>query len=301
MIKKKTIALFGVAGSGKTTKCLELIQKYLQEYELSDIAFTTYTRAGIESIKQKLESADIFLPDDNNFGTMHSLCWKLAQFEHKILTFRKYKDFCIEHKIEIEREEEEDKTIGEYLLEVYEFIQNIKAKKVASVSAGEINKILLEKYQEDEKITQIERDNLIRLLGVFIKWKEKKGLYVYSDALIEVLENRIDVPAHVLIVDEAQDLFEVQIRIIKMWTEEHDKDIFILAGDDDQAVHAWAGSDPSYLIENAKVADEKIILEKTYRCPPAVTKICNKILKEIKYREPKKDPCAKNRGCVEAY
>ena len=71
MSVQKTILLFGVAGSGKTTKCLDLIKDFISKgYAIDDICFTTYTKAGIASIKEKLEEANIFLPEENYFNTL---------------------------------------------------------------------------------------------------------------------------------------------------------------------------------------------------------------------------------------
>jgi len=107
-------------------------------------------------------------------------------------------------------------------------------------------------------------------------------MFAYSDALIKVVENKIDLPVKILIVDEAQDLFPSQIKVIQQWIQQSNIDLFVLSGDDDQCVHEWAGSDPKFIIETK--CDEEIVLDKSYRCPKNVCELANKILKKIDYR-----------------
>lgn len=287
MAVEKTIKLFGVAGSGKTTRCLELIKEFLREYRLEEITFTTYTKAGIRSIKEKLEHENIFLPDQNFFDTMHALSWKLSGFSYNVLTDKKFADFCKENDIDFSEEEETDeKSIGAYIKEFYDYIQDKTAKKTSDFDQNELLGFLNEKYTEDKNMTVFKKRGILSGLDRFIEWKQEKNLYTFSDSLIFVLDNKIDITTPILIVDEAQDLFYAQIQIVKMWVGQFNRKIFVLAGDDDQTVHEWNGSDPSFLITTT--SNEKIILEQTYRCPPNLCIFLNLILDKIEYREPKK-------------
>ena len=83
-----------------------------------------------------------------------------------------------------------------------------------------------------------------------------------------------------------------------MCTKKYSKDVFVISGDDDQCVHSWAGSDPSFLIEYKNKNMEKIILEETYRCPKKIADLCNCILSEINYREAKKMIPLKSGGSI---
>jgi len=279
----KTIKLFGVAGAGKTTKCLELIKQFIAEgYSIEDIGFTTYTTAGIRSIEQKLEENNIFLPEQNSFRTLHSLSWRLSGLSIPL----NWRNFCKEENIDYDTDEFDiSKSLGKYIEEAYEKIQNIYVKDINNLSEAEINELLLEIYGEDEFITADIINDILLGLGLVINYKNKKQMFAYSDALIKVVENKIDLPVKILIVDEAQDLFPAQIKIIELWTKTFTKDIYVLAGDDDQCIHEWAGSKPDFLIETA--ADEEILLEKSYRCPKIIAELANKTLKKISYRKQK--------------
>ena len=293
-LKMKKIKLYGVAGAGKTTKCLNLIQKFIKEgYNIEDITFTTYTRAGIHSIKQKLEENSIFIPEQNNFKTLHSLCWKLSGFQTPMY----WKTFCDDKGLEYGRDEfATEKTIGQYIEDAYEKIQNLYSKNITKLTAKQLDIKIKEIYQTDENITESITEDIITGLLWAIEWKESKKQYAYSDALINVLEEGKSLDTKILIVDEAQDLFPTQIRIIEKWIKQKNIDVFVLAGDDDQCVHEWAGSDPKFIIETK--CDEEIILDHSYRCPKKVCEFANKILGEIEYRKEKWINSTKEEGVI---
>ena len=100
MITKKGMKLFGVPGAGKTTYCLHIIKKIvghrdiikevLEDWDkinfnfyIDQVAFTSFTKASIKSIKEKLEKNNIYIPEDYNFKTLNSLTWKLSEFSPK--------------------------------------------------------------------------------------------------------------------------------------------------------------------------------------------------------------------------
>jgi len=279
----KKIKLYGVAGAGKTTKCLNLIKDFIEEgYNIQDITFTTFTRAGIHSIKQKLEENSVFLPEQNNFRTLHSLCWRLSGFQ----TPMNWKKFCSEKNLDYLKDEfATEQTIGQYIEQTYEKIQNICCENVSKLTPTQIDNRIKELYEEDENIDQNKREDIIQGLAWLVEWKTEKNQYAYSDALINVIEEKKELNSKILIVDEAQDLFPSQIKVIQQWIQQSNIDLFVLSGDDDQCVHEWAGSDPKFIIETK--CDEEIVLDKSYRCPKNVCELANKILKKIDYRKEK--------------
>ncbi len=292
MTVQKTILLFGVAGSGKTTKCLELIKDFISKgYAIDDICFTTYTKAGIASIKEKLEKSDIFLPEENNFNTLHSICWRLAGLNKPL----NYYDFCSRNNIRYKTSsEEEEKTLGEFVEETYEKIQNTTGKSIKSFKPHQIDSLINRLYETDELVTLDLKMQISYGIKQLLKYKKENETHTYSDAFVEVLKREIDMPTKVLIVDEAQDLFDAQIKVVQLWTEKYSKDIFVLAGDDCQAIHGYAGSSPEFLINYSNNNLEKIILEQSHRCPEKITDFCNLVLKRIKIKQDKKMiPCKK--------
>ncbi len=99
----------------------------------------------------------------------------------------------------------------------------------------------------------------------------------------------------VIFIDEAQDLSPIQWNMFDVLKTKC-KHLY-LAGDDDQAIFAWAGADVKrFLNEPAK----EIILDQSERVPLSVQNISNVILSRIKVRKQKNYLAKKgNNGKVE--
>jgi superfamily I DNA/RNA helicase len=69
------------------------------------------------------------------------------------------------------------------------------------------------------------------------------------------------------------------------------KDVF-LAGDDDQAIFAWAGADVNRFIDEPA---EEEILQQSERIPLAVQELSNTILNRIQGKEKRKNILCKKR------
>ena len=87
----------------------------------------------------------------------------------------------------------------------------------------------------------------------------------------------------VIFIDEAQDLSPIQWKMFDV-LKQKSKDVY-LAGDDDQAIFAWAGADVKRFLNEPA---EEVILEKSARVPLAVQNLSNVILERISERKVKK-------------
>jgi len=289
MITNETIKLFGVAGAGKTTKCLSYIMEFLRKgYDINDICFTTYTKAGIKSIKLKLEEQHIYLnPYDNYIRTMNSLTWRLSGFgeDNKIKPTSK-KNFFDKIRIKTESEEEDKQSEMDIVCKIYNDILNSEAEYIRNLPDNKIYDYI-NKYWEEYNIEEFDKEHCKAALRSYEEWKNKHNYKDYIDSIIECYVEEIDVPVKILFVDEAQDLSTAQYKLIDLWTKKYDKEIFVIAGDDDQTVHEWAGAKPDYMIRYTNNNLKTVKLENSYRLPVNIAKFCNEILKKIDYREPK--------------
>jgi DNA helicase-2/ATP-dependent DNA helicase PcrA len=109
--------------------------------------------------------------------------------------------------------------------------------------------------------------------------------------ITQFINNKDKCPSFdVVFIDEAQDLSPIQWKMFDILNDKS-KDIFI-AGDDDQAIFAWAGADVNRFIDQP--AKEEV-LQQSVRIPQAVQEISNIILDRIqgnrkeKIYFPKKD------------
>lgn len=97
----------------------------------------------------------------------------------------------------------------------------------------------------------------------------------------------------VLFIDEAQDLSQLQWRIVKKM-QVHSKETYI-AGDDDQAVFRWSGADVDTFIS---YPGEARVLDQSYRLPAAVQSFAVGLLGHVHNRRPKEFKSAPHPGTV---
>jgi len=126
----------------------------------------------------------------------------------------------------------------------------------------------------------------------YLNYNHFKGdsLYDFNDMITKFVNEKEKCKEFdVIFIDEAQDLSPIQWMMFDV-LKEKSKDIY-LAGDDDQAIFAWAGADVErFLSEPA----EEEVLRYSNRIPPAVQDLTNVILERISNRKqkdyfPKKD------------
>jgi len=209
------------------------------------------------------------------------------------------KDFFSSINLSSKKEEDSDeKSEAELIVDIYSSLLNTYGKSLKNISDSDIEQYFvdiysLKNYEINERLSV---ETVISSLRLYDKWKIKNEKYDYVDSFIKVIEQKIDVPCKVLIVDEAQDLSNAQTKIIDLWIQEFDKDIFIIAGDDDQTVHEWNGAKPDYLINFNYGNTSTYKLERTYRLPKNIANMCNEILKTIGFREEKEIYSSKKDG-----
>jgi DNA helicase-2/ATP-dependent DNA helicase PcrA len=114
-------------------------------------------------------------------------------------------------------------------------------------------------------------------------FKAKRGLLDYTDMLTQFVAHDNDARLQKLFVDEAQDLSSLQWSVVDLLARSADR--VVVAGDDDQAIYPWAGADVEHLIG---MQGEARVLGQSYRCPPVIQKLSDKIIKQVAHRRPKK-------------
>lgn len=112
--------------------------------------------------------------------------------------------------------------------------------------------------------------------------------------MIEQYVDQITPPAlDLFILDEGQDLTPLQWEMAKKISAH--AEVTYTAGDDDQAIHGWAGSRGQDFVD---FGDEKIVLTQSYRLPEEVFDLAAKVVKRIKVRVPKAYRPTEERGAV---
>jgi len=118
-------------------------------------------------------------------------------------------------------------------------------------------------------------------------------VYSFADMINKFLVDGTPPELDVLIVDEAQDLAELNWRLVEKLAGNAKKTF--IAGDDDQAIYEWNGAKPQRFVG---YEGENIILNQSYRIPSKVHPIAEKISKRITLREPKTYKPREEKGTV---
>lgn len=115
------------------------------------------------------------------------------------------------------------------------------------------------------------------------EYKSSRGLIDFTDMLVEFVRRGTAPNIEVLCIDEAQDLSSLQWLVVERLAARARK--VIVAGDDDQAIYAWAGSDLDYFL---RIPGKEQVLEQSYRVPIAVQQVAKRIVERITVRREKK-------------
>lgn len=90
------------------------------------------------------------------------------------------------------------------------------------------------------------------------------------------------IDARVLYVDEVQDLFPLQWAWYLMQKLVCEK--VYIGGDDDQTIYGWAGANPDFMLDEEGDFE---VLEKTYRIPREIWKVCDGVIQQVDKRQEK--------------
>ena len=125
-------------------------------------------------------------------------------------------------------------------------------------------------------------ERLQRVAHDYHRFKKAKGVFDYTDLIVEFKKQNQSPKLEVLIVDEVQDLKPVEWDMVKIMMDQ--ARVVYLGGDDDQAIYSWSGADVSKLI-NLKCHER--VLDQSYRIPKNVFLRSNKLIGKVKNRIPK--------------
>ena len=268
MIKK----VLGPPGTGKTMTLLNEVNNYLiKGVPLNKIGYFAFTR------KAAAEARDRFLNTHKNyvrsdvkfFQTLHSLSFHtLGMSEDNVMQPIHYEQIGKELSIRVNYYSEADDS--GYLNCDNEYFKLINKARIKDIS-------IEDEFNTNEWSREIDFELLNHIYKNFLNYKESYNLYDYTDMITQFINNKDKCPSFdVVFIDEAQDLSPIQWKMFDI-LKDKSKDIFI-AGDDDQAIFAWAGADVNRFINQPAIEE---VLQQSERIPQAVQEISNIILDRI--------------------
>ncbi len=266
----KTI-IYGIAGSGKTAKIIELIRTRHPD-RLGECCVISFSRSAVRNLRERIgvnnAKEEYDRKDLEGFRTIHSICSRLMELSKEIfLTEGDIEKFMEQKHIDFKQEDElyDEQSDGQRLLSLIDYIRHTQVKSIDNLSARDLHLQIgyyLAQYGHFDKIiadVQIIRD----LIQAYEDYKKEIGKLDYTDILLLYLSNPVQTGYKVLVVDEFQDMSPLIYKIIK--TFEQGADYVYYAGDPNQAIYTWMGADPHFLIDEIKDADEEILLNKSHR------------------------------------
>lgn len=123
---------------------------------------------------------------------------------------------------------------------------------------------------------------LTRIVGTMDNYKRMTHRLSFTDMLQQYINIGEPPKLDLLIIDEAQDLVPLQWAVVRKLMQRAEEVYFV--GDDDQAIHAWAGVDIQLFLN---ASENKTTLTQSYRLPRAVHTLAERTVRRIAVRQPK--------------
>tara|TARA_R100001129_G_scaffold178186_1_gene153710 strand:+ start:478 stop:2016 length:1539 start_codon:yes stop_codon:yes gene_type:complete len=269
---------FGPPGTGKTTTLLRHVEQHLDEGIAPDqIAFISFSVKAAEEGKARAR-ARLGLDKDElaYFCTSHAFCKRVMGIT-RVLEGADIKEFLEAYSFPLTQHYHGNtrKSLEAMLEDPY--FQIIESAKANCNSVG------VERLKTDLKQRQkIVPPMLETIDRAWAQYREENKIYSFADMIIEFLEKGKVPPLEVLVVDEAQDLAELNWRLIEKLMSV--VPVSYIAGDDDQAIYEWNGARPDRFIG---MKGETVVLDQSYRVPRQIHQQAEQIARRIQRRQEK--------------
>jgi len=266
----KVYKIIGPPGCGKTEYLLRQVERACDKYFPKDIGVVSYTVASVSEARGRIEKKlNVGYKEIPNVRTIHSHCFNLLRLKKEAVmeTSKNIKAFNEEHPS-------------------YRITGGVLKNNDIDTPSDEEN-------ENDRIYTQMQilRSKMIPLdawpvecrdfYSAWTNFMTENDFIDFNGMLEECIERELSPAIKILMVDEAQDLPALQTTLIKQWGAECDSVLW--AGDSNQAIFRFAGSDPNNFI-NLK-ADRVIPLEQSYRLSPGILGQSLKIINQAYIKE----------------
>ena len=231
---------FGPPGTGKTHKLISRAKAYIRiGTPLDSIAYFAFTKKAAKVARDRM-------PVDNDklyyFRTIHSFAFdQLDLNTKKVMQASDYEKIGKKLNVRVKYYDKYNKEEIFYLNNDSPYFQMIGRAMNRDVS-------IREEYDRNEhNRKEIKKFSILKNIDDNLKeYKKVKKKLDFNDMICKLIEKE-DLPRFkVIFIDEAQDLSPLQWKLFDRLKEYAD-DIY-LAGDDDQAIFAWAGADVNRFI-----------------------------------------------------
>lgn len=239
---------FGPPGTGKTYKLISRAKAYVRMgVPLDKIAYFAFTKKAAEEARERMPAED---KDLYYFRTIHSFAFdQLDLNTKKVMQPSDYEKIGKKLNLRVKYYDKYNKEEIFYLNSDSPYFQMIGKAINRDVS-------IREEYDRNEHNSKEIKWHILKNISDNLQnYKTVKKKLDFNDMINQLLLKE-DLPRFkAIFIDEAQDLSPLQWKLfdkLKGYTD----DIY-LAGDDDQAIFAWAGADVDRFINEP--AKEKVL------------------------------------------
>src|SRR3989344_1080748 len=292
------LLIIASAGTGKTTTIVERYVNLIKNhgYKPSEILMTTFTNKAAKDMIRKIFERTGQAPPF--VGTMHSLFLKILRNHAKLIL--PSSDFIIiddSDKKKILREvltKEHIDTKADNLRYFLMWISKFKNRAILAeslsidASLDDIKEQGIIEDMLDDEIIKVDRSLRKYVNKIYKKYEEslrKNNQIDLDDILLltlRIFQNNQEIKEFysnkfkAIMVDEAQDLNIVQIRILNLLQ----RDNLCLIGDDCQNIYEWRGSS-NELVFDFNEHQNKIFLKDNYRSGKKIISAINNIINSM--------------------
>lgn len=265
--------VLGPPGTGKTTRLLRHLEEEIEMVPPDQVAFMTFTRSARAEARSRAKHKLRLSEDALHWcRTIHSAAYELIGVESDgVLSQEDWKYFGELHGYEFSklRQFRDDEDMGEVT------ISTPDDELAATLSWGRSRML-----NPEDSIAASPFNVGIRDFLLFVKrydaFRNEMGKIDFHDMLELALASDERPPVSVAIIDEAQDLSPLQVALVEKWFDPCDR--VYVGGDDDQAIMAFQGGDPAWLLRLADECGTVTKLDLSYRVPALVHAMAKKII-----------------------
>lgn len=268
--------IIGPPGTGKSTRLTRLCQLAAPKFGVENILICSLTKAAAAAIANKSWRGQRIVVPRNHIGTLHSFAYRALDAPEIVETQKGIKAF---NEWLVEQRQ------PGYALSLEE--TDLDDAAVETNLGGTTGDKLLRDYQISRaRLIPVEslREGVRGFANFWERYKAECGGMDFTDLLEKAWENVDAAPGRpkVFMMDEAQDMAKVGMRLARKWGEADGIEWFFTVGDPLQNLYFFAGAEQEAFTGARLEAKRQEVLAQSWRVPLAVKEYAIKWVAPLK-------------------